>query len=92
MSTWYQPHTRHSAAELQISSFDLSPKAVIYPCFHTHLSPDCVPPMPTVAEGLSANIQGGAGRLRTKEGSWELQMLGVGRVWMERIVWLCGWK
>lgn len=86
MSTWYQPHTCCSAAELRISSFDLSPKAVIYPCFH------CVPPMPTVAEGLSANIQGGAGRLRTKEGSWELQMLGVGRVWMERIVWLCRWK
>lgn len=53
MSTWYQPHTRHGAAELRISSFDLSPKAVIYPCFHTHLCPDSVPPMPTVAEGLS---------------------------------------
>lgn len=41
---------------------------------------------------LSAHIQSGARQLCAKEGAWELQMLGVGQVWMERIVWLCGWK
>lgn len=84
MSTWYQPHTRHGAAELRISSFDLSPKAVIYPCFHTHLSPDCVPPMPTVAEGLSlpaSKVEPGGYAPKKALGSCRCLVLGE-----------CGWR
>lgn len=95
MSSSYHPHNHHSAVELRISSFGSSLKVVIYPPFYPALSVSNVPSLPVVADGLSlpvSKVESAVCQRSWLACAWELQMLGVGRVLMERMVWLCGWK
>lgn len=96
MSGLYHPHNHHSAVGLQISSFCSSLKAGIDPSLlYSALSVLNVLSLPVLDEGLSQPVSKvglAVCQRRWLACAWELQSLGIGRVLMERMIWLWGWK